>query len=308
MNSNEFLDRVMEVTGIRDSGRAIEVTRAVFDSLRSMIQQDTSDHVAEQLPADLWPLGPMESVSQLVPTFRSFDVYGFLSRVQNEARLDDTGKAEQMSRAIFNILHSILDARTITMIANDLPGDMRIMWTGAAGFVPPEDVEEPSDRTTTYSKDEAVVPTDTGTATPRIETREDLPIPQIEGEAMPTGTPRELAPDQAQPRPLPEEAEDLTVVSEPRPLGPESGIFGQTLSDTLAAEHYQAEKQLAEEIERLLELSDEVDASDINVQVMHGEVILRGRVKTEREREAALRVVNDALESSSVRNEIYAEE
>jgi osmotically-inducible protein OsmY len=75
-----------------------------------------------------------------------------------------------------------------------------------------------------------------------------------------------------------------------------------------SAEHYRSDAQLTEEIEDMLEESDEVNSEHIDVFVQSGNVTLRGSVKTPQERELAVRTASEALGVGEIRAELDLEE
>jgi uncharacterized protein (DUF2267 family) len=91
---------------------------------------------------------------------------------------------------------------------------------------------------------------------------------------------------------------------EPTKKGPPEGFYTSDEIGPSVATVCRSDEQLRDEIIELLEASDEVDASDIEVEVHAGKVTLRGTVTSPYQREAAKRIAKEALGTIEVINNI----
>ncbi len=85
---------------------------------------------------------------------------------------------------------------------------------------------------------------------------------------------------------------------------PPEGRYGSEEIGPSAVSVFRTDEQLAEEIEELLEESDDVDTEEIDVYVQQGEVTLRGVVRTSEAWEAAGRIASRVLGVTNVKNEL----
>jgi uncharacterized protein (DUF2267 family) len=88
---------------------------------------------------------------------------------------------------------------------------------------------------------------------------------------------------------------------------PEAGMYGPEVVGPAAAEVFRSDEQIRREIEELIEVSDEIEADDIDVEVHQGRVKLTGRVRTDHERDETDRIAHEALGTTEVVNELAVE-
>lgn len=91
---------------------------------------------------------------------------------------------------------------------------------------------------------------------------------------------------------------------EPTRKGPPEGFYTSDEIGPSVATVCRSDEQLRDEILELLQASDEVDASNIEVEVHAGKVTLRGTVTSPYQREAAKRIAKEALGTIEVINYI----
>lgn len=87
-------------------------------------------------------------------------------------------------------------------------------------------------------------------------------------------------------------------------VSPPAGAYGSEEIGPSAVSVQRSDEQLAEEVEDLLESSDELDSEKIDVHVMQGMVTLRGVVRSSHQWEHAQKIASEALGVTNVRNEL----
>lgn len=103
---------------------------------------------------------------------------------------------------------------------------------------------------------------------------------------------------------LPEDIRAVWETSTPVEEEEEIGRYGPEVIGPAAVSLFRTDAQIMEEIEDLLDTSDEVDAEKIDVHVQQGTVTLRGIVKSSNQWEAAGRIASEALGTKKVQNEL----
>ncbi|MHB9035089.1 MAG: DUF2267 domain-containing protein [Armatimonadota bacterium] len=278
MQTDEFLKLVRERAGLADNERAKRASEVVFQTLRIRISHEGGDNVAQQLPKDLkelWESGAFAHVQRALAGVERLDLGAFLARIAQQLGLDDISQAETVTRAVFMSLHEQLTTGAQQSISHQLPQDIRGFWeasvAGAQG--PPYEWEAP--------------------VQDLEETEIDVTISETEAEVRQTKA--EKKPTAHQPA-----MDRVTMASPP---GGHHDVEGPG-----SAEHYRSDAELTEEIEEMLDESDEIDAENIDVFVQAGNVTLRGCVRSPHEREMALRTVSEALGVGEIRSELELDE
>lgn len=322
MQSEEFILKVRERAGLADKDQAKRAIEAVLETLRARIQHASGDNVAAQLPKeikDLWESGMWEHIQRSMGGFERLDLGAFLSRVATELGYYDINQAEATTRAVFATLQEQVTPGAKETITRELPQDLREFWETSSQPVgevvqegPPFEMEAP------------VVPT-FGTlelTQEEIEARPwgpetDMPsgsdvemiIAETEAQVRDRRTQEEQRREES--RAWPSEAggkeEEMPPAAERIHIepSPEKMHGAASAGD---ATHYRSDPQLEDEIKSMLSESDELDASDINVFVQAGNVTLRGRVGSHKERDAAGLVAAKALGVGEILNELNIEE
>lgn len=283
MDLGVFVARVAEKTNIDDMQKVENVTRAVFATLQEQITPGAREAVSHQLPQDLrefWEtalstqVGPpyeMEAPVQEAP----------MSMPQAEEAFTPTAEEEVGARP-WGPETDLPSGADVDMVIAGAEAQKRDMETH------PEHEEEPLTAEAGGAKTE--IPEETM----GIRGEEPGDYEHKEG----THIEKSHEPGEEEAHPPAEERVTMTV--------PPEELEGRTGP---ASEHqYRLDPELTREIEELLQSSDEVDASHINVFVQAGNVTLRGHVKTPHERDTAIHVASKALGIGEIRSELDVHE
>ncbi len=151
---HSFLEKVMTQGGLADLYDARDITEVVFRTMRDMMTNEASDHVAEDLHTpvmednkdrtiytatplateveDLWQdTNPIvHFLSRIRPALHIRDTT-FLFRVQQEAGLPSHVETEQVVKAVFSATKDALSPERIEEVAGFLPGKVRQLWQEA---------------------------------------------------------------------------------------------------------------------------------------------------------------------------------
>lgn len=308
MRADEFVKKVSERAGIADREQAKRATEAVLETLRARISHRSGDNVAAQLPADLkqmWESGTLEHLFRSMTGVERMDLGAFLARVAAIARLADIRQAETVTRAVFITMREQITEGAQKTVESELPDDIRQFWEDSR---PGAEAEGP------FEMEAPVEPTPEEMAGARTWGPEtDLPSgsdvemaeAQIEAQVRDLGG-RDILGMAAGPETPGEEERAEPPAAERVEIVPPPGERESTAGPGSDA-YYRADAELTQEIEQMLGASDEVDASDINVFVQAGNVVLRGHVKTAGERDAASHIAARALGVGDIRNELGIE-
>ncbi len=138
MNKGEFIDRVMEETGLPDYGTAEEGAHIVLSLLSHRLTPDESRNVAAQLETDLrrlwnsdtWISNYLSITGEKQLRFRKKEQFFSLIRNEIDKRQLPVG-AEQLASAVFRVLKEQVSRGEISDIADQLPEDLEAVWLSA---------------------------------------------------------------------------------------------------------------------------------------------------------------------------------
>lgn len=148
-----FLEKVMVQAGLADLYDARDITEVVFRTMRDMMTNEATDHVAQDLhspatddahekPAspttisddvsDLWrDTNPIvHFLSRVRPPLVIRDTT-FLFRIRQEGSLPPNVEPEQAIKAVFAATKDELSSDRIQEISEFLPGTIRELWQAA---------------------------------------------------------------------------------------------------------------------------------------------------------------------------------
>lgn len=267
------IEEIWKKTTVRASLHSKEQTKAataaVFDALRARISHRTGDNIAQQLPTELkqmWESGIVEHIGRSLTDEQRMDLHEFMDKVQKDPRIGDAAPARDVVRAVFMALQEQLTPGAADKIAGELPPDIREFWMSSAPSMEAEAVEE-------------------GEYVEEMEEEVSLLGPEYD---VPTGADME---------PTPSLPKDIT-------RGSQEGEYDSREIGPSAASVFRHDDQLASEVMELLESNDEIDATNIDVEVHAGRVKLKGTVHTSTERDEAAMVAGEALGTVEVINEL----
>ncbi len=302
MQAEEFLKKVRVRAGLDNMDDARRATRAVFDTLRARISHAGGDNVAAQLPRELqqlWEAGLLEHILRSISGVERMDMGAFLARVAKEADLTDIHESETVTRAVFMTLQEQITPGAAHAIEHQLPPDILEFWNECKSA----------------AREAAPVESEPIQEAPQIEPQISIgsPTPEEEEGALtwspetdvPTGIDAEMLEAESEARyremrarPPAEERIEMVEPEEARSpdLGPGSEAY------------YRGDADLAQEIVDMLQSSDEVDATNVDVMVQAGNVTLRGKVPTQEQKEKAHHIAASSLGVGVIRNELMVEE
>ncbi|MCE5197812.1 MAG: DUF2267 domain-containing protein [Armatimonadota bacterium] len=257
----------------------------------------------------------------------------FLTMVRERTNLRTDDEARSACESVFDALRLCVPRETSDQVAAELPRELKDVWEGSwleravESFVSPEEMNldmfifrvqdraKLEDRKETEQVVRAIFLALHDQLNDDVEQKLVFQLPRDIREfwqsAVPTPTQQAMegqVSEYAGAYPLPPH----TGGEEPEaPSQPEEFVEGKYDSGAIgpaAAEVYRSDQQVRNEIEELLDASDEVDASTVNVEVKQGQVTLNGTVRSNTEREAAARVASDALGATVIQNDLQVSE
>lgn len=325
MQTEEFIKKVRVRAGLDDNEQAKKSIDSVFDALRARISHEGGDNVASQLPKELkemWEAGLMEHLKRAVTGFERMDLGGFLAKVADEAGLQDIGQSETVTRAVFRTLQEQITPGASKAIENQLPPDIRDFWVSSAPQAE-ETTETPTVFVTEEVRTEMLIIGMPGSMTEYDEESEvaesnlrpdmpsgydvDMTIAMTEAQVRdmtqkgqePYGAQRLGEVTEGSKEVQPPSVDRIQMTTPPQSrgtAGPGSEIY------------YRSDPQLSQEIEHMLDEDEDLKAENIDVFVQAGNVTLRGKVKSNNQRESAGRVAAKALGVGEIRNELIVME
>lgn len=273
MDAEEFWKRVSVRSGIHGRGHVVAATECVFEALRARMSHQTGDNIAQQLPSEvkrLWESGPREHQEREAAEVERMDLNEFLERIQSNKALTGSGNAGEVARAVFMTMQEQITPGASQKVTSELPGDIRQFWLDSMP--------------------------------------EERPIESPASQRDRTGEAR----DRKEPPALAEQFEksdepDIPAASRMTRQGSPRGEYTSKEIGPSSASVFRSDDQIRAEINHLLEASDEVDPSGIDVEVRAGRVTLQGRVHSILERDAVRRIARDALGVVEVDNRLRLE-
>lgn len=247
----------------------------------------------------------------------------FLTRVRDRAGLIDYQDAQRACEVVFQTLNALLAHSSRDKIVDELPDELKKSWEssmighltrsvkGVEDINMLEFLDRVRNEARLQTRDQAVIVTQAVFATlnehlshsvKRDMVRE---LPNDIHEFWKSSFKVVLSPGQES-RALPEEVEarESSVTESSADLP--GGQYGSGKIGPSAAEIYRSDQQIESEVKDLLDASDEIDASEINVTVQQGRVTLKGIVKNSAEKNAAERIASDALGVTEIKNKLHA--
>lgn len=180
MESEQFLKKVRERGGLKNTDQARQAVKAVFDALRTRISHRSGDNVAAQLPLEikqLWESGPQDHVAREMGGFERMNLQEFLDRIQNAPGVKDEVRASVVTRAVFSTMREQITEGAARSVESELPDDIRNFWQSSTP--PPEPSEEGVViQEMPYEFEAPVVPTETE---PHQLEHQARPSPRAEG-------------------------------------------------------------------------------------------------------------------------------
>ncbi|MCE5198809.1 DUF2267 domain-containing protein [bacterium] len=293
MDLGVFVARVSEKTNIDDMQKVENVTRAVFATLQEQITPGAREAVSHQLPPDLREFWETALSTQVGPPYEMEAPVqeSYISRQHAEEAAEPMAEEEVGARP-WGPETDLPSGADVEMVTSGAEAQVRDIGEGT-------DVREPGEEPLTEEAgfEAEGVRTDIPEEAMGIRGEEpeayELEEGAPEGEAVMSHVPGE-----EEVHPPSEERVTMTM--------PPDELEGRTGP---ASEHqYRLDPELTREIEEMLESSDEVDASNIDVFVQAGNVTLRGHVKTAHERDTAIHVASKALGIGEIRSELDVHE
>ena len=284
MTTDEFLTRVKDRAGLVDLHDAQRACEVVFQILRALLAHSTGDRIAGELPIELkklWESGIVDHVIRSMSGVEKMNMLKFLDRVREDARLHTRDQAVIVAQAVLATLNEQLSHAVKKDMVREFPNDVHEFWKSSFS------VEEEG----------AVYASAHGSwFESEMEMTEEGEVEASSRIADP--------PNQKETRALPEETGVRGGSVEAGRIDLPEGQYGSDKIGPSAAEVYRSDQQLKNEIEDLLNASDEVDAEDIHVNVQQGNVTLSGTVGSQQQKIIAECVASDALGVVSISNEL----
>jgi len=296
MQMDEFLKRVRVRAGLSSCEEARRDVEAVLETLKTRISYEAGDNVAAQLPKelkDMWDSSLLERLQRSFGGVEHMDLGAFLARVAQKAGLLDVNAAEMLTSAVFITIREQVTPGAAESIEHQLPPDIRDLWNNPTKTIEFEaKVEHISDELAEEQVWGSKTDMPSGPDVDMIIAETEAQVRDMRAR---TEAKHKMEHDEVH---LPaEERVEIVEPTEERESteGPGNEAF------------YRSDPQLMQEITEMLEESDELEAQSINVFVQAGNVILRGHVKSDEQRNAANHVASKALGVGEIRNELIVE-
>lgn len=144
-NNREFLERVCDRAGMPDIFDALDVTEAIFRTMRDLMTTRASERVGFELGGntatpgapsaacvdlgELWQgTNPIVAFLSRVRPPLKFDANLFFQRIKLEASLPASVTVEDAVEAVFSATKDELTVERCNEIAGFLPGKVRDLW------------------------------------------------------------------------------------------------------------------------------------------------------------------------------------
>lgn len=307
MQTEEFIKLVSIRGEIHSREDTENATKAVFQTLKERIVHDTGDNIKSQLPQGiqkLWETGLLQHIAEKAGRPTRMDLSGFIGRVADRLETGDFVYAERVSRAVITTLRQSITPGAQDEVLYELPEDLREFWKSATPPEMPMEAEEARRKAREQHiqegppfEMEAPVEEEAGAAS---WAGSGTCEPCAEEPGLEEVTEIDVIDMRSKHEVRPPSEERMEIVPPPGMRDPNAGPGSAT--------HYRSDPQLEEEIRQMLEESDELEADNIDVQVLAGNITLRGHVKSEERRDQVGHVAAKALGVGDILNEIVVEE
>jgi len=128
--TNKWLDELMQIMGLKkDKHKAYAALRAVLHALRDRLTVEEVAQFGAQLPMLLRGLY-YEGWDPTAKPLKLRHKEQFLTRIEQEFRVDDDKDAERVARAVFTLLANRVSDGEIEDVKATLPNEIRELWPG----------------------------------------------------------------------------------------------------------------------------------------------------------------------------------
>ncbi len=128
--TNKWIDELMQIMGLKkDKHKAYSAMRAVLHALRDRLTVEEVAQFGAQLPMLLRGLY-YEGWDPTAKPLKLRHKEQFLTRIEQEFRVDDNKDAERVARAVFTLLANRVSEGEIEDIKATLPTEIRDLWPG----------------------------------------------------------------------------------------------------------------------------------------------------------------------------------
>lgn len=308
MQTEEFLKRVQVRACLENQDQARLATEIVFDTMRARISHAGGDNVAAQLPKelkDMWESGTLEHLLRSIRGAEHLTLDEFLGRIADKTHTDRRC-AETITCGVFTTMREQITEGADHAVQNQLPNDIKDFWLSCTPKAGEEAGGAVAERPASHEAEAEIIrilvskeeyPEPMG-----VETGQPMGMQEEMIEALTEAQVREMRGETTMHKPEEEEgheppaAERVEMVAPPGKHDATEGPGSET--------HYRSDVELTQEIESMLNESEELDAEHIDVFVQAGNVILRGHVMSDQARDMASHITAKALGVGDIRNEL----